>query len=329
MLRAGVIGCGYWGPNIIRNLDALTDTELVYIADLNEEQLKKQKALYPYVKTTTNYQDILQDPSINMVFIVTPVHTHHRFAKEALTSGKHVFVEKPLTNSVQSSMELCQLAESSNLVLMVGHTFVYTSAVRKVKEIIDSGEIGEIQYITSHRLNLGLFQNDINVLWDLSPHDLSIADYLIKGEITNIEAYGHRSINPKLEDTAFLNVTYSGGEKVYIMNSWLYPKKVREMTIVGTKGMIIYDDMEPENKVKVFLQHVEFLKDEKGVGSYKYVEGQGYTPKLDIKEALHVELSHFADCVRNNKEPLTGGRKGLNVVKILESSNFLLRRNKH
>lgn len=328
MLRTGVIGCGYWGPNIIRNLDALPDIELVYIADLNDEQLKKQKALYPYVKTTTNYQDILQDPSINMVFIVTPVHTHYRFAKEALTSGKHVFVEKPLTNSVQSSMELCKLAESSNLVLMVGHTFVYTSAVRKVKEIIDSGEIGDIQYITSHRLNLGLFQKDINVLWDLSPHDLSIADYLIKGEITNIEAYGHRSINHELEDTAFLNVTYSGGERVYIMNSWLYPKKVREMAIVGTKGMIIYDDMEPENKVKVFLHHVDFLKDEKGEGSYKYVEGQVYTPKLVIKEALQVELSHFADCVRNNKEPLTGGRKGLNVVKILESSNFLLRRNK-
>lgn len=328
MLRAGVIGCGYWGPNIIRNLDALPEVELIYIADLNLDQLKKQQALYPHVKTTTNYQDIIQDPSIDIVLIVTPVNTHYQFAKEALANGKHVFIEKPLTNSVQSSAELCELAESKNLTLMVGHTFVYTSAVRKMKEILDSGEIGKIKYISSQRLNMGLYQKDINVLWDLAPHDLSIVDYLINGQITKVEAFGQRDINPELEDTAYLNLTYSTGAKVYIMNSWLYPEKVRKMAVIGTKGMMIYDDMEPEKKIKVFLKHVDFSQDDHGAVSYHYVNEKEYTPELVLKEALHVELSHFTDCVLNKKEPLSSGNKGLNVVKVLEESDMLLRGNR-
>jgi predicted dehydrogenase len=327
MLKAGVIGCGYWGPNIIRNLDALPEVELIYVADLNTEQLAKQKVLYPYIKTTTNYLDIIMDPAIDIVLIVTPVNTHYRFAKEALTNGKHVFVEKPLTDSVQTSEELCKLADSRNLTLMVGHTFVYTGAVRKMKEIIDSGEIGTIRYISSQRLNLGLYQKDINVLWDLAPHDLSIADYLIGSQITKVKAYGHRDINPQLEDTAFLNLTYSTGEKVYIMNSWLYPEKVRKMAVVGTKGMMIYDDMEPEKKIKVFHRHVDFSKNESGTISYQYENEKEYFPELILKEALSVELSHFTDCVLNSKEPLSSGNKGLNVVKVLEESDLLLRRN--
>lgn len=328
MLRAGVIGCGYWGPNIIRNLDALPEVDLIYIADLNLDQLKKQQALYPHVKTTTNYQDIIQDPSIDIVLIVTPVNTHYHFAKEALANGKHVFVEKPLTNSVQSSAELCKIAESKNLTLMVGHTFVFTSAVRKMKEILDSGEIGKIKYISSQRLNMGLFQKDINVLWDLAPHDLSIVDYLINGQITKVEAFGQRDINPELEDTAYLNLTYSTGEKVYIMNSWLYPEKVRKMAVIGTKGMMIYDDMESEKKIKVFLKHVDFSQDDHGAVSYHYANEKEYTPELVLKEALHVELSHFADCVLNKQEPLSSGNKGLNVVKVLEESDLLLRGNR-
>jgi predicted dehydrogenase len=328
MLRAGVIGCGYWGPNIIRNLDALPEVDLIYIADLNVDQLKKQQTLYPHIKTTTNYQDIIQDPSIDIVLIVTPVNTHYHFAKEALANGKHVFVEKPLTNSVQSSAELCDLAESKNLTLMVGHTFVYTSAVRKMKEILDSGEIGDIKYISSQRLNMGLYQKDINVLWDLAPHDLSIVDYLINGQITKVEAFGQRDINPELEDTAYLNLTYSSGAKVYIMNSWLYPEKVRKMAVIGTKGMMIYDDMEPEKKIKVFLKHVIFSQDDHGAVSYHCVNEKEYTPELVLKEALHVELSHFTYCVLNKKEPLSSGNKGLNVVKILEESDMLLRGNR-
>jgi predicted dehydrogenase len=328
MLRAGVIGCGYWGPNIIRNLDALPEVDLIYIADLNLDQLTKQQALYPHVKTTTKYQDIIQDPSIDIVLIVTPVNTHYHFAKEALANGKHVFIEKPLTNSVQSSAELCELAESKNLTLMVGHTFVYTSAVRKMKEILDSGEIGKIKYISSQRLNMGLYQKDINVLWDLAPHDLSIVDYLINGQITKVEAFGQRDINPELEDTAYLNLTYSTGEKVYIMNSWLYPEKVRKMAVIGTKGMMIYDDMEPEKKIKVFLKHVDCSHDDHGAVSYHYENEKEYTPQLVLKEALHVELSHFADCVLNKKEPLSSGNKGLNVVKVLEESDLLLRGNR-
>ncbi|WML58022.1 Gfo/Idh/MocA family oxidoreductase [Neobacillus sp. PS2-9] len=328
MLRAGVIGCGYWGPNIIRNLDALPEVDLMYIADLNTDQLNKQKALYPHVTITTNYQDIIKDPSIDMVLIVTPVNTHYHFAKEALMNGKHVFIEKPLTNSVKSSTDLCKMAESKNLTLMVGHTFIYTSAVRKMKEIIDSGEIGEIKYISSQRLNMGLYQRDINVLWDLAPHDLSIVDYLIDGQITKVEAYGQRNVNPELEDTAFLNLTFSNGEKVYIMNSWQYPEKVRKMAVIGTEGMIIYDDMESEKKVKVFLKHVDISQNDNGEVSYSYMNERDYIPELVLKEALHVELAHFADCVRNNKEPLTSGNKGLNVVKVLEESDFLLRSNK-
>jgi predicted dehydrogenase len=328
MLRAGVIGCGYWGPNIIRNIDALPEVDLIYIADLNLVQLAKQQALYPHVKTTTNYQDIIHDPSIDIVLIVTPVNTHYQFAKEALANGKHVFIEKPLTNSVQSSAELCELAESKNLTLMVGHTFVYTSAVRKMKKILDSGEIGKIKYISSQRLNMGLYQKDINVLWDLAPHDLSIVDYLINGQITKVEAFGQRDINPELEDTAYLNLTYSTGEKVYIMNSWLYPEKVRKMAVIGTKGMMIYDDMEPEKKIKVFLKHVDCSKDPHGEVSYHYENEKEYTPELVLKEALHVELSHFTDCVLNKKEPLSSGNKGLNVVKVLEESDMLLRGNR-
>ncbi|RXZ02209.1 Gfo/Idh/MocA family protein [Fictibacillus sp. S7] len=324
MLRAGVIGCGYWGPNIIRNIDALPNVELAYIADLDSNQLESIKKKFPYVNTTTNYRDIIKDPSIDLVYIVTPVSTHYSFAKEALVSGKHVFVEKPLTDGSKTSLELCQLAESKNLVLMVGHTFVYSSAVRKMKEIIDTGEIGDVLYITSNRLNLGLYQKDINVLWDLAPHDISIVSYLLNGEIINVEAYGQRTVNPNLVDTAFLNLTFSNGEKVYIMNSWLYPEKIRKMVVVGTKGNIVYDDMEPENKVKVFNKHVELTCDEHGKYSYNYVQGGEYAPELVLREALFVELSHFADCVLNNQEPLTSGRKGLNVVKVLEKSDTLL-----
>ncbi len=322
MLRAGVIGCGYWGPNLIRNFIQLQESDVAWVADLDESRLKKMKELYPSVATTTDYREIITDPGVNFVAIATPVHTHYRLAREALDQKKHVLVEKPIAASVQEAEELVHLAAAQGCKLMVGHTFLYTSAVKKMKEIIDSGELGEIYYINSQRLNLGLFQQDINVVWDLGPHDISIILYLLGQEPHWVSAVGASHINPKVEDIAILTMEFADNLVAFVQSSWLDPDKIRKMTVVGSKKMMVYDDVQPTEKIRIYDKGVEKPKhyDTFAEFPYSYKYGDIIIPKIDGTEPLRTELSHFLDCIKSDVTPMSDGRRGLQVVKILEAA---------
>jgi len=322
MLKVGVIGCGYWGPNLIRNFIQLSRSDVVRVADLNEARLKHMKGLYPSVETTTDYRDIIADPDIDIVAIATPVHTHYKFASEALVAQKHVFVEKPIAASVKEAKALIVLSENHQRKLMVGHTFVYTSAVRKMKEIINSGELGEIYYINSQRLNLGLFQQDINVLWDLAPHDISIVLYLLDQEPQTVSAVGASHINPFIEDVAVLTMRFSDSLLAFIQTSWLDPDKIRRITIVGSKKMMVYDDVQPTEKIRIYDKGVEGPKhyDTYAEFHYSYKYGDIVIPKIEDTEPLRTELNHFLDCILSDERPVSDGKSGLYVVKILEAA---------
>lgn len=322
MLKAGVIGCGYWGPNLIRNFQQLAGSEVKRVADLDSDRLEHMKRLYPSVKTTTDYRDIITDPEIDIVAVATPVKTHYRFASEALSAGKHVFVEKPIAASVSESRELIALAEKNQQKLMVGHTFLYTVAVRKMKEVIDSGELGKIYYISTQRLNLGLFQNDINVIWDLAPHDISIILYLLGKEPLSVSAHGTSHINPLIEDVAVVTLRFPENLMAIIHVSWLDPDKIRRITVVGSKKMMVYDDVQPTEKIKIYDKGIEKPKhyDTFAEFHYSYKYGDIIIPNISGAEPLRTELNHFIDCIVNDKEPLSNGKNGLDVVKILEAT---------
>ncbi len=322
MLKAGVIGCGYWGPNLIRNFQQLAGSEVKRVADLDSDRLEHMKRLYPSVKTTTNYHDIITDPEIDIVAVATPVQTHYRFASEALSAGKHVFVEKPIAASVSESRELIELAEKNQQKLMVGHTFLYTGAVRKMKEVIDSGELGKIYYISTQRLNLGLFQNDINVIWDLAPHDISIILYLLGKEPLSVSAHGTSHINPLIEDVAVVTLRFPEDLMAIIHVSWLDPDKIRRITVVGSKKMMVYDDVQPTEKIKIYDKGVEKPRhyDTFAEFHYSYKYGDIVIPNINGAEPLQTELKHFIDCIVNDEEPLSNGKNGLDVVKILEAT---------
>ncbi len=322
MLKVGVIGCGYWGPNLIRNFTQLSRSDVVRVADLDELRLEHMKGLYPTVETTKDYRDIIADPEIDIVTIATPVHTHYKLASEALFAQKHVFVEKPIAASAKEAKALIVLSEKHQRKLMVGHTFVYTTAVRKMKEIIDSGELGDIYYINSQRLNLGLFQQDINVLWDLAPHDISIVLYLLDQEPQTVSAVGASHINPSIEDVAVLTMKFSDSLLAFIQTSWLDPDKIRRMTIVGSKKMMVYDDVQPTEKIRIYDKGVEGPKhyDTYAEFHYSYKYGDIVIPKIEGTEPLRTELNHFIDCILSNKEPVSNGRSGLYVVKTLEAA---------
>ncbi len=322
MLKAGVIGCGYWGPNLIRNFQQLAGSEVKRVADLDSDRLDHMKRLYPSVKTTTDYHDIITDPEIDIVAVATPVKTHYRFASEALSAGKHVFVEKPIAASVSESRELIALAEKNQQKLMVGHTFLYTVAVRKMKEVIDSGELGKIYYISTQRLNLGLFQNDINVIWDLAPHDISIILYLLGKEPLSVSAHGTSHINPLIEDVAVVTLRFPENLMAIIHVSWLDPDKIRRITVVGSKKMMVYDDVQPTEKIKIYDKGIEKPKhyDTFAEFHYSYKYGDIIIPNISGAEPLRTELNHFIDCIVNDKEPLSNGKNGLDVVKILEAT---------
>lgn len=322
MLKVGVIGCGYWGPNLIRNFTKLKETDVIYCADLDEKRLQHMKTIYPAIETTKDYRKIIEDTAIDIVAVATPVRTHFKLASEALLAKKHTFVEKPLTTSINEAKELIALAQKHQRKLMVGHVFEYTSAVRKMKGIIDSGELGEIYYINSHRLNLGLFQQDINVIWDLAPHDISIILYLLGKEPTSVTAIGASHINPSIEDVAILTMKFPNNLIAFIQSSWLDPDKVRKITVVGSKKMLVYDDVQPTEKIRIYNKSVEKPKhyDTYEEFHYSYKYGDTIIPKLDGYEPLLTELSHFVECVRNDTAPLSDGNSGLQVVKILEAA---------
>jgi predicted dehydrogenase len=325
--RIAVVGCGYWGPNLVRNFRSLPDVSVDVICDKSQERLDYVRQLYPEAEKTTEFSRITSDSSIDMVAIATSVCSHYSLARASLDSGKHTFVEKPLATSAEECRDLVKRAKQSSLVLMVGHTFVYSPTVRKIKEIVDSGEIGEIMYISCRRLNLGLFQKDINVAWDLAPHDISIILFIMNTNPVSVNCQGKAHLSPGIEDITNISLSFPNGGFATIQSSWIDPRKVREITIVGTRKMIVYDDTEPMEKIKIYDKCVEKPPhyDTFGEFQYSYHYGDILSPFLKLAEPLKVECQHFVDCVEKRRRPDSSGQDGLAVVRILEAANKSLR----
>lgn len=322
IVSVGVVGYGYWGPNIVRNLAELDGACLRWCADKRAERCAAAAKRYPTLKITENYQDILDDPKVDAVVIATPVCSHHLLAKQALEKGKHVLIEKPMAHAVEAAEELIELAEKNSLVLMVDHTFIFTGAVRRMKEILDIGELGDLYYFDSVRVNLGLFQHDIDVIWDLAPHDLSILTHLIHERPRYVSAVGAAHTASSRADMAYLSVDYGNHFLAHFHVNWLSPVKVRSILIGGSRRMLVYDDMEPSEKVRVYDRGVRVTTQE-GIYStlVDYRSGDMWAPKLETKEALAVECEHFLDCVRFNRIPMSNGGTGLAVVRLLEAAS--------
>ena len=329
----GVIGCGYWGPNLLRNFAENEAAQLRWICDLDEARLAAMGRRYPAARTTNDNQKLLADPELHAVAVVTPVATHFQIAKEALLAGKHVLVEKPLTATAREAEELIELAERHRRTLMVDHTFVYTGAVRKMKEILASGDIGELLYFDSIRINLGLFQRDINVLWDLAPHDLSIMDYLIERQPEGVSALGSCHIEPGIENIAYLVMRFADDFIAHFHFNWLAPVKIRRTLIAGARKMILYDDIEPTEKVRVYDKGVTTNRVGDREADYQtlvsYRTGDVWAPKLDATEALRYVVAEFLDSLRSRRKPLTDGEAGLRVVRILEAAQKSIKQGGH
>lgn len=316
-----------WGPNLIRNLRQSAQCHLKTVCDMSETRLHHMSRLYPGIVTTTCFDDLLNDPELDAVLIATPVRFHYEMAKACLNAGKHIFIEKPMARTAAEAEELVFLAELKGLVVMVGHTFLFSPAVRRMKEIVDSGEIGEVQYIASRRLNLGLFQKDINVAWDLAPHDISIILHLLEEPPVKVSCQGSCHVTRGIEDVTTMYLTFCKDRCAIIQNSWLDPKKVRQMTVVGSRRMIVYDDTEPLEKLKIYDARVEVPPhyDTFGEFTYSYHYGDMYVPYIKQDEPLKLECQHFLECVRDGRTPITSGQLGLKVVRILEASTVSLR----
>ncbi|MBW2341473.1 MAG: Gfo/Idh/MocA family oxidoreductase [Deltaproteobacteria bacterium] len=328
MINIGIIGCGYWGPNLIRNYTQLPNCNMLMCCDSDEKKLNRMNTLFPGIQTTNDINQIITSPEIDAVGIATPVFTHYDLAKEALLHEKHVFVEKPLCHSSDACLELIRLAEKKGKVLMVGHTFEYTAAVNKIKKIVESGELGEILYIASVRLNLGLFQPDINVIWDLAPHDISIITYLLGEHPTSVNGQGKAHYRKDIEDVATITLNFSNGTIAFIHSSWLDPNKVRTTTIVGSKKMLVYNDTEPQEKIKIYDKGVDAppYYDTFAEFQFSYRYGDIHIPRIEDYEPLRRECSHFLECIEENQTPRTNGYSGLRVVSVLEAANESLKK---
>lgn len=320
-VKIGVIGYGYWGPNMARNFYELPTSQLIAIADQKEEQLKRAKARYPEVKLTTNYQDLFK-MGLDAVVVSTPPKTHFAVAKDCLLHGLHVLVEKPITLNSKDAEELIQLASDKGLTLMVGHTFEYNSAVEAMKKYIDSKELGDLYYIDTARLNLGLFSRDSNVLWDLAPHDISILLYLLGTNPISVSAQGMPCVIPGVYDVAYLSLAFPHNLTAYVHVSWLDPCKVRRVTVVGSQKMAVYNDMESEGKIKIYDKGIVAPDYTNGFGEfqYNYRSGDITIPNIRYAEPLRQECGHFIDSIIGHTEPRSSGQAGLRVVKILEAA---------
>lgn len=327
-LRVGVIGYGYWGPNLLRNMAETSGAQVVACSDLDPDRLALARNRYPTLRTTTDYLDLLADDCIEAVLIATPVSTHYHLAKQALEAGKHVLVEKPLAPCAAQCQELANLAAARGLTLLVDHTFLYTGAVRKIKELIDADELGDIYYYDSVRINLGLFQHDTNVIWDLAPHDVSIMAYLLKKVPESVSAVGASHVNERVENIAYLTMLFRHQLLAHLHVNWLAPAKVRRTIIGGSKKMIVYDDMDMSEKVKVYDSGARLCNDPDHIyrTMVEYRTGDMYAPKLDKVEALAVECAHFISCIREGTPPVSGAELGLQTVRVLEAANRSLRR---
>jgi predicted dehydrogenase len=322
MIRVGVIGYGYWGPNLVRNFAECPSTQVVAVADLSEERLAIVNRAYPAVKTTRDYRDLLRNNHIDAIAIATPVRSHFPLAMEALSAGKHVLVEKPMAASSEQAIRLIDEADRRKLVLMVDHTFVYTGAVRKIRELIERGSLGEIYYYDSTRVNLGLFQHDVDVIWDLAVHDLSIMEFILPEFPVAVSATGIGHVKGAAENIAYVTAFYDSPLIAHFSVNWLSPVKVRRTLIGGSRQMIVYDDVESSEKVKVYDKGITVKNGSEAL--YKllvsYRSGDMYCPQLDVTEALRVEAVHFAECIEQSKTPLTDGFAGLRVVSVLEAA---------
>ena len=322
MIRVGIIGYGYWGPNLVRNFVEVPGAEMSVVCDLRPERLAQVKAHYPTVETTTKYQDILDNPHIDAVAVATPVSTHFELAMQALKAEKHVLVEKPMTKTSEQAVRLIEEADRYNRVLMVDHTFLYTSAVRKTKDLVENNDLGEMYYCDSVRVNLGLFQHDVNVIWDLAVHDISIMDYILPARPCAVSATGMSHVPGQPENVAYLTLFFEEALIAHIHVNWLAPVKVRQMLIGGSQKMIVYDDLDPSEKIKVYDKGITVNESPDSVYQMLigYRAGDMWAPQLDMTEALRTEVMHFIDCVEHGKRPLTDGEAGLQVVQILEAA---------
>ncbi len=324
MLKVGVIGCGYWGPNLIRNFNALPDAEVAAIADLDEKRLAHVGLLYPGALKTTDHMKIIEDPTIDAVVVATPMSTHFRLGKQVLEAGKHLFLEKPMATTSDDCRALIDLAARMERHVMVGHTFIYTPAVRKIKSLMDSGELGDVYYVNIQRVNLGLFQKDANVVWDLAPHDVSMLNFLFGADPVRVSATGRCYVQQDLgiEDVAFLTLEYPDGRLAHIHVSWLDPNKIRNCTVVGSRKMLVYDDVSPAEKIRVYDKGVDVQPHYESFGEFQllYRSGDVFIPRLDTVEPLRIEAQHFVDVITGKAELMSNGGHGLRVVQVLEQA---------
>jgi len=327
MIKIGVIGYGYWGPNLVRNFMEASGSTVVSVCDLRSERLTQLQTRYPTITTGRNSQALFEDPEIDAIVIATPVSSHFELALAALEANKHVLVEKPLAANSEQGLRLIEEAARRRKVLMVDHTFVYTSAVRKIRELITSNALGEIYYYDAVRVNLGLFQHDVNVIWDLAIHDLSIMDFVLPQKATAVSATGISHIPGQPENVAYITLFFDNPQIAHVHVNWLTPVKVRHTLIGGSEKMILYDDLEPSEKVKVYDKGIVVSQSPEAVYEMlvSYRSGDMWAPRLDTTEALQTEALHFIDCVENNKTPETDGPAGLRLVRIVEAAEKSLR----
>ena len=326
-MQVAVIGYGYWGPNLVRNFHEIDGAQVSICCDLDEQRLARVNSKYPSIETTTSYDEVLKNPKISAVAIATPLATHYQFTRKALEAGKHVLVEKPLAASVSEAESLVEIAEKRRLTLMVNHTFIYTGAVRKMKEIIEKGDLGDLYYFDSVRINLGLIQRDVNVLWDLAPHDVAILGYLVNEAPVSVCANGACHTGNGIEDIAYLTVYFNSGLIAHFHNNWIAPAKIRTILVGGSKKMIVYDDMEASEKVKVYDKGIEVASTEAAHNALiSYRLGDMWAPRLEQTEALRLVASEFVDCIESGRRPVTDGISGLSVVRILEASEMSIKR---
>ena len=327
VIKIGVIGYGYWGPNLVRNMFEVPDTSVVAVSDMRWDRLRHVSSRYPSLFVSTDYRNLIDDPDIDAIAIATPVHAHYELALEALQAGKHVFIEKPMTSTSEQALRLIDEADRRNLVVMVDHTFVYTGAVRKIKQVVASGMLGDVYYYDSTRINLGLFQRDVDVIWDLAVHDLAIMNYILPSVPCAVAATGINHVMGGTENLAYLTVFFELNLIAHVNVNWLSPVKIRRTLIGGSKQMIVYDDMEPSEKVKIYDKGITVTNGSDSLyqAMVNYRSGDMFAPQLDVSEALKVELQHFVDCIENGAAPITGGLAGLQVVRILESASQSMR----
>lgn len=327
-IKIAIVGYGYWGPNLLRAFDQSNRAKVIWCCDKKSDRLNIIKIKYPFIKTTQNFDDLIDDPSVDAIVIATPLSSHFPLAKKALNAGKHVWIEKPMTETSDQASELVQLADKKKKILFIDHIFLFTPAITYIKKMVSSGALGKVYYFDSIRINLGLFQPDSNVVWDLATHDISIMCYLLGQEPISVSVLGASHIDKGVEDTAYLHFRFPSKVSAHISLSWLSPVKIRRALIAGSKKMIVYDDLETSEKIKIYNSGVKkSYRPESSTTGYHYRIGDMQAPALENREALLVACEHFIDCINKNEKPLTNGMEGLKVIKILEAASASLKDN--